>query len=114
MGKVAPAIRIGDMEKGMCDMHIHSHAHSCPHSRHGQIMADCSNNVFINGLQAAYVGSGGMCNCFHSGTFKISEGSGTVFINGRAAARTKDVTTCELCAEEGNLGNGSSNVFIGD
>lgn len=110
---VAPAIRIGDREKGMCDLMIHTESHHCPHSRKGELL-EGSENVFINGIGAGRVGDSGICNCPHGATFIISSGSGTVFINGSPAAATKHETTCEMCGEVGNLSNGSDNVFIGD
>ena len=108
----APAIRIGDGMKIICDMKIHTPHHNCPHSSRG-IVLEGSEDVTVNGIGAARVGDSGLCNCPHFATFTISEGSGTVFINGQAAVRTRDTATCQSCRNVGNLLNGSDTVFFG-
>lgn len=113
MGRFSRAARVGDSERGRCDLHIHNHSHSCPHFRAGS-MDSGSPNVFFNGKAAVRLGDGGSCHCVHSGSFKVSSGSGSVFINGKAAIRIKDDTTCTTCGKSGNIITGSSNIFIGD
>jgi uncharacterized Zn-binding protein involved in type VI secretion len=67
--------------------------------------------VFINGIQAHKVGDGWNTHCCPNNgchPSNVSGGSGSVTINGVAAARVGDSVACgSLIAE------GSNNVFIG-
>ncbi|MFJ4065893.1 RHS repeat-associated core domain-containing protein [Pseudomonas sp. NPDC089996] len=68
----------------------------------------CSDNVFINGRNAAHATlSTAQCDK-HPGPVMVAEGSSNVFINGVAAARSGDKLTCGA-----RIASGSRNVFIG-
>ncbi len=74
-------------------------------------LADCSSNVFINGLGAGRVGDkyaahGSETQPTHNDT--IASGSSSVFINGKPAARVGDAVSIG-----GSVSDGSKNVFIG-
>lgn len=67
-----------------------------------------SHNVYTNGRAAALVKLSGVACDKHPPLPRVAEGSGTVFINGLAAARIDDRTECDA-----KIQTGSSNVFIG-
>ncbi|MFJ4445224.1 RHS repeat-associated core domain-containing protein [Pseudomonas sp. NPDC089422] len=68
----------------------------------------CSDNVFINGRNAAHATlSTAQCDK-HPAPVLVAEGSTNVFINGVAAARSGDKLTCGA-----RIASGSRNVFIG-
>ena len=102
------AARLGDQEVGICDMGLPC----CSHSRTGT-NGTVSPDVYINNLGAHRKSDTGPCNCPHGGTFITTGGSTTVFINGRAAIRIGDGTTCQDCGQSGSHTTGSGNVFIG-
>ena len=93
----------------------------------GPITTKCSQNVLINQLPAATVGSVAVNQPPHippNGTFQtppknqgqVQVGSATVLINGKAAARQGDtVLTCNdpVDAPNGTISAGSPNVVIG-
>ncbi len=64
--------------------------------------------MFINGRAAAAACLSVVACDQHSGPQKQAEGSRTVFINGKMAARVGDRTTCD-----GVISTGSPNVFFG-
>ncbi|WP_151636244.1 RHS repeat-associated core domain-containing protein [Noviherbaspirillum aerium] len=67
-----------------------------------------SPNVYTNGRAAALVQLSGVACDKHPPLPRVAEGSGTVFINGLAAARIDDRTECDA-----RIQTGSSDVFIG-
>lgn len=76
-----------------------------------RLPSSASTNVFVNGSGSLRQTDGYLAHCnpspsCHTGT--VSEGSGTVFINGLAAARIGDAIDCGSA-----IAQGSSNVFIG-
>lgn len=79
----------------------------------GEISGNCSPNVFINELPASTVGSITTENdgCCGSSSGVVGVGSGSVFINGKPAARKGD--TLIPHNGTGEVTGGSSNVFIG-
>ncbi len=75
---------------------------------HGGIIMSGASTVFINGFPAAAVViSLASCSLSH-GVAPVVTGSGTVFIEGVAAARVGDITGCG-----GVICMGAGNVFIG-
>lgn len=113
MARFARAAISGSRERGLCDMHIHTEHHHCPHRRAG-VFSGGSNNVFFEGIAAIRQGDGGSCNCPHGGTFQAAEGSSSVFINGLPAVTIKNETRCTNCGYEGYVTTGCNTVFIGD
>lgn len=90
--------------------------HDPPHTAvpiTGQISGGCSPNVFINTLQAATVDSISTehDDCCGTSLGKVAAGSGTVFINGKQAARIGDAL--QPHNGKANISGGSENVFIG-
>ena len=89
--------------------HIPGHSVS---SITGSISSNCSSNVYINGLKAAFVGSiTSEYDVCTNGSGSIAVGSSKVFVNGEALARVGDKInphngTCKI-------NSGSSNVIIG-
>jgi uncharacterized Zn-binding protein involved in type VI secretion len=81
----------------------------------GFIESECSTDVFINGKPAAVVGSMSSDHSPYGPPHSphvpnpISVGSGTVFINGKAAARKDDTFNCGHA-----VASGSDDVDIGD
>ena len=80
MANLSRASVIGNSERGICAVG----SLCCPHLRNAKINSGCSNNVFIEGKQAAILNASGMCN-IHGGTIKVVQGSASVFINGKPA-----------------------------
>lgn len=74
----------------------------------GVIQAAGAANVFINKIPAAVVGD--TCICPEPGN-TIKDGSSSVRIGGKAAARQLDGTTHNA---GGMIQSGSPNVYIGD
>ncbi|MCL2085180.1 MAG: PAAR domain-containing protein [Oscillospiraceae bacterium] len=79
----------------------------------GFISGNVSANVYINALAAATIGSitteyDGCCGTSRGA---VGEGSSTVFINGRPAARIGDAVNVHNGA--GEVTDGSQNVYIG-
>ena len=77
----------------------------------GAISANCSPNVFCNGLPVAFVDSITTENdaCCGSSKGAVAVGSSTVFVNNKPIARLGDA----LSPHNGtaNISGGSSNVF---
>jgi uncharacterized Zn-binding protein involved in type VI secretion len=72
-----------------------------------EIATNCSPNVFINGHPAAYIGSVTTHPC------NVVEGSSSVLINGKGAARVGDLLSCFCENNVGVIATGSPNVIIG-
>jgi len=71
-----------------------------------------SPNVNVNSLPALRVGDPGIhAACCGPNTWKASAGSGTVFINNKAAHRLGDAD--QHCGGQGKLIEGSNNVIVG-
>lgn len=103
------AARLGDIAN--CPLDSHG-CIACSHSTIGPIV-QASDNVFINGKPAAYLGCRGIHGiCCGPNTFEIAEGAPSVFINGYPAARIGDRTS--HCGGSGEIKTGSSNVIIGN
>lgn len=103
------AARLGDIVK--CPLDSHGCV-ACPHGVTGKIV-QASNNVFINGKPAAYLGCKGIHGvCCGPNTFEIAEGAPNVFINGYPAARIGDRSS--HCGGSGEIETGSSDVIIGN
>ena len=108
------AARLGDAVAGTT---AGEHAgHVPPHppmAFSGEIAGGCSPNVFINGLPAATVDSvtTERDGCCGSGQGSVRAGSGTVFINGKPAARKGDALNAH--SGSGRVTAGSGSVFIG-
>ena len=95
---MAAAARLGDICTG----------HGCFPPRAG---ASASNNVFINSIRAHRLNDAWHVHCCDGSCHasRVASGSGTVFINGRPAARIGDNIACGSL-----IAQGSNNVFIGD
>nr|WP_295929479.1 PAAR domain-containing protein [uncultured Dyadobacter sp.] len=96
-----PAARLNDMHQCPAPMESGTGTHVG-----GTIVVTGLRTVFVNGLQAATAQD--QCVCPGSPNV-IAKGSGTVFFNGKPAARQTDST-----AHGGKIASGSPNVFIGD
>jgi uncharacterized Zn-binding protein involved in type VI secretion len=83
----------------------------------GALEGGLSNNVNIQGMPAATVGSTALTKPPHptgSSLGTIREGSTTVFINGKKAARNGDsATTCDEAGKPGTV-VATGTVLIGD
>lgn len=94
---MAAVARLGDLCTG----------HGCWPPRPG---IEASDDVFVNGIRVHRVGDGWQTHCCdgscHPGV--VVSGSGSVFINGRSAARIADSINCGSL-----IAQGSPNVFIG-
>ena len=102
------AARLNDAVAGMTEGE-HS-GHATPHSPEafsGEISGGCSGDVFIN------VGSSTTerDSCCGSSQGSVAAGSGSVFINGKSAARLGDALNAH--SGSGAISAGSGNVFIG-
>lgn len=108
------AARKGDAISGLTSGEHSGHIRpTCsPSAITGNIGDNCSSNVFINGVPAAFVGSvtNEYDSCCGGSKGKIASGSSKVFINGRPAAREGD----NIDAHNGtaSVSSGSNNVFI--
>lgn len=108
------AARLGDSITG-----IHGGEHSghiAPHAPSiiwGNISGNCSGDVFVNGVPAAYVGSITTEHDVCCGTSygKIAVGSSSVFINKIPAARINDALAPH--SGSGHISSGSGDVFMG-
>lgn len=91
--------RIGDISSGACGL---------PPT---PIISDCSDNVIINGVAAATIGSGlpthSSGNITHTNRI-ITSGSSKVIINGKSAAFIGSSISCGDI-----MTNGSENVLVG-
>jgi uncharacterized Zn-binding protein involved in type VI secretion len=84
---------------------------ACPHPVTGPAIGG-SPDVTVNGLPALRIDDPGLhAACCAGGRWTVSAGSGTVFINGKKAARKGDST--KHCGGNGSLKKGSSDVFTG-
>ena len=109
---MAQAARFGDAVTGTTAGE-HS-GHVPPHSPEtftGEISGGCSSDVFINAIPAAVAGSvtTERDGCCGSSQGKVAVGSGSVFINGKPAARRGDA----LHSGSGQISAGSGDVNIG-
>lgn len=115
MARSAKAARQNDTCRGKCDIGLHTAGHNCFHRNEGILQGSC--NVFVEGLPAQKVGDEVMfTTCQHMGRGIVDEGSGTVYVNGAAAARVKDGVRCQntMCNEQMAIMTGASTVFFGD
>jgi hypothetical protein len=72
------------------------------------VSSDVASTVFINGIAAAIVGSTNQAHDDDHDPSSINQGSSTVFIEGKSAARKGDQYECGH-----SLVEGSDNVDIG-
>lgn len=107
------AARLGDSILGETVEHS---GHIPPHEGileiTGTIYSNCSSNVFINGMAAAFVGSitEEKDACCGTSYGSIAQGSSSVFINGKAAAYNGSMLNAH--SGEAHVSSGSSNVII--
>ena len=84
---------------------------ACPHPCKGPAIAG-SPNVNANSLPALRLGDPGVhAACCDGNNWKTNAGSGTVFINSKAAVRKGDAT--QHCGGSGTMKTGSGNVNTG-
>lgn len=102
------AARLGDQAK--CDSDAHG-CPSCPHTVKGPAILG-SADVIVNNMPAIRQDDMGIhAACCGGNTWTAAKGSGTVFINGKAAMRKGDQTT--HCGGVGKFIEGSGDVVIG-
>ena len=100
--------RLGDKSQVPSDSHG---CIACPHSCVGPAIQG-SPDVKVNGKPALRVDDPGQhSSCCGSNTWQAQAGSGTVFINNKAAHRLGDAV--KHCGGDGKLIEGSSNVITG-
>ncbi len=103
-----PQGRLGDKSQ------VPACAHGCPGCPHpciGPAIAG-SPNVLVNGRPALRIQDPGVhAACCGPNTWQAQQGSGTVFINSKAAHRLGD--TVKHCGGIGKLIEGSNNVMVG-
>ncbi|MFO0657654.1 MAG: PAAR domain-containing protein [Polyangia bacterium] len=103
-----PQGRLGDKAQVPADGHG---CVACVHSCVGPAIAG-SPNVNVNSMPALRVKDPGVhAACCGPNTWEAAKGSGTVFINGKAAHRLGDMT--RHCGGVGKLIEGSGNVIVG-
>lgn len=108
------AARLGDAVAGTTDGehggHIYPHS---PETFSGEITGACSRNVYINARPAASSGSQTTerDGCCGSSLGAVAQGSKSVRINGKAAARRGDPLAAH--SGYGSIVGGSPNVQIG-
>jgi len=101
--------RVSDIGKVDSDAHG---CPACPHPAQGPIVLG-SPTVMVNSLPAARVDDLGIhAVCCGPNIYNATKGSGTVFINGKAAHRKGDDQ--QHCGGKGASDMGSSDVFSGD
>jgi|SRR5439155_10488649 len=103
------AARLADMGK------VDSDAHGCPACPHPGIgpAIQGSPDVNINNMPAVRVDDLGIhAVCCAMNMWTATKGSGTVFINGKAAHRKDDAQ--KHCGGDGKMNTASSDVIIGD
>ena len=107
---MAQAARLGDAVTGTTAGE-HS-GHVPPHSPE-TFTGECSSDVFINAIPAAVAGSvtTERDGCCGSSQGKVAVGSGSVFINGKPAARRGDALAPH--SGSGQISAGSGDVNIG-
>src|SRR5690349_7640804 len=100
--------RLGDKSNVPADAHG---CPACPHPAVGPAIVG-SPDVNVNKLPALRVDDKGIhAACCNTNTWTAAKGSGTVFINGKAAHRMGDQDT--HCGGSGQLIEGSTNVIVG-
>lgn len=107
-GLAAVAIVGGAAAGGAGLMEFASTLSVAPKEKVGVIKTPGSGNVFTNGLRAARANLDAAVCDKHSAPATIASGSGTVYINGKPAARVDDKTICSAVVTAG-----SDNVYIG-
>ena len=114
MARFSRAAVQGSAIRGKCSIPIHTKHHHCPHFLSGG--CNGGGNVYIEGKLAQREGDEvNFSTCQHGGSPGHStEGSGSVFVNGRAAVRIKDEGICGRCGQKFYVVEGASSVFIGD
>ncbi len=101
--------RLGD--KSSCPSDSHG-CKGCSHSVEGPAVQG-SGDVFVNSLPILREGDMGVhSSCCGPNTWQADQGSATVFANGMPVHRLGDAT--KHCGGDGNLVQGSPNVFVGD
>jgi len=104
-----PAARLGDRSHAPADSHGCS---KCPHDAIGPATLG-SSSVYINDRSSIRVGdSGTHSSCCDKNSWVALTGSRSVFINGAAAHRKHDKD--RHCGGDGEMIEGSHNVYIGD
>jgi uncharacterized Zn-binding protein involved in type VI secretion len=103
-----PQCRVGDKSNVPVDVHG---CLACPHPCVGPAIVG-SPDVLVNGLPAVRVDDKGVhAVCCGPNTFDCIMGSGTVFINNKAAHRMGDQD--KHCGGMGQMIEGSNNVITG-
>ncbi len=102
--------RVGDI--GEVDSPGDAHGcPGCPHPAKGPAIIG-SPNVNVNSLPAVREGDVGIhAFCCGPNMWKATKGSGSVFINGKAAHRVDDAQ--QHCGGKGKMVSGSANVITG-
>ena len=101
--------RLGDQAQIQADAHG---CPGCPHPGVGPAIAG-SPDVFVNSMPALRKDDVGLhAVCCAANMWTANAGSGTVFINGKAAHRNGDAT--KHCGGQGKLIQGSADVIVGD
>lgn len=101
--------RVGDDAKVPSDSHG---CLACPHTCVGPGV-DGSPDVIVNGMPALRVGDPGVhSSCCGGNSWIAEEGAPSVTINGMKAHRLGDAV--KHCGGDGELIEGSLNVFVGD
>jgi uncharacterized Zn-binding protein involved in type VI secretion len=101
--------RLGDKSNVPVDAHG---CPACPHPGVGPAIQG-SPDTNCNGRPAIRVGDKGIhMACCGTNTWTAAAGSGTVFINNKAAHRMGDSDT--HCGGSGTMIEGSTNVIVGD
>ncbi len=102
-------MRVGDI--GKVDKDAHG-CPACPHSCQGPAIVG-SDDVIVNSLPAVRVDDMGVhAPCCAMNMWTATKGSGSVFINGKAAHRKGDKQA--HCGGNGESDMGSDDVFSGD
>ena len=103
-----PQCRLGDKSNVPVDAHG---CPACPHPCVGPVIVG-SPDVNVNKLPATRVGDKGVhAACCGPNTWEATKGSGTVFINNKAAHRLGDMD--KHCGGMGQMIEGSANVMTG-
>ena len=103
-----PQGRLGDKSE------VPGDSHGCPGCAHACVgpAVEGSPDVNVNAMPALRVGDPGVHSaCCGANTWVAAAGSGTVFINGKAAHRLNDQDT--HCGGTGKMIEGSDNVITG-
>jgi len=86
----------------------------CIGCSHGQMKAFTikgSQTTTINGKKSARLEDLGKIQCPHSGQFKITKASNSVYVDGKAMARVGDEVECIVCKSKGIVKKGSKDAF---